>query len=420
LIVGLLSTALVAAGCGSTETDTTTQAPASDATVFEGATLIVGDDSAPIENAAFVVENGRFTAVGRSGEVQAPAGAARVDLTGKTVMPAIIDTHTHMPGEREALVEALQHKAYYGTAAVMSLGLDEGDLAFQVRDETIPNAARLLTVGRGITAPEPGRSEVPYWITTEAEARTAVQEQAKRGVRWMKIWVDDRDGKYKKLTPALYGAVIDEAHMHDIRVTAHIFALEDAKGLLRAGIDGFAHGVRDRDVDEEVIGLFKERPNFFLVPNLPNRGVAEDLSWLGATVAPEQLKKLQMGATDNPDAQKTFGIQARNLDRLNDAGVRIALGTDGNTPWAAHLEMADMVAAGMTPAEVIEAATSTSAEMLELEDLGAVEAGKSADFLVLDANPLEDITNTRRISAVYMRGEEIDRAAVAADVMATN
>jgi imidazolonepropionase-like amidohydrolase len=420
LIVGLLSTALVAAGCGSTETDTTTQAPASDATVFEGATLIVGDDSAPIENAAFVVENGRFTAVGRSGEVQAPAGAARVDLTGKTVMPAIIDTHTHMPGEREALVEALQHKAFYGTAAVMSLGSDEGDLAFQVRDETIPNAARLLTVGRGITAPEPGRSEVPYWITTEAEARTAVQEQAKRGVRWMKIWVDDRDGKYKKLTPDLYGAVIDEAHMHDIRVTAHIFALEDAKGLLRAGIDGFAHGVRDRDVDDEVIGLFKERPNVFLVPNLPNRGVAEDLSWLGATVAPEQLKKLQMGATDNPDAQKTFGIQARNLDRLNDAGVRIALGTDGNTPWAAHLEMADMVAAGMTPAEVIEAATSTSAEMLELEDLGAVEAGKSADFIVLDANPLEDITNTRRISAVYMRGEEVDRAAVAADVMATN
>lgn len=383
-------------------------------TVFEGARLIVGDGSAPIENAAFVVQNNRFAQVGRRAQLKVPAGAARVDLTGKTVMPAIIDTHTHLASERKALVDQLQHKAYYGVAALISLGTDAGDLAFQVREEIIPNAARLRTAGRGITSPEPGRSDVPYWVTSEAEARKAVQELAARKVDLVKIWVDDRDGKYTKLSPALYGAVIDEAHKHGLRVTAHIFSLEDAKGLLRAGLDGFAHSVRDRDIDDEFVALIKQRPNVFLVPNLPDRGVATDLSWLSATVPAEQLKKMQAAATDRPAAQQAFGIQARNLARLNKEGVLIALGTDGSAPWAHHLEMADMVAAGMTPAQVIVAATRNAAEILKLSDLGTVAAGKSADFIVLDANPLDDITNTRRIAAVYLRGTAVDRAALRA------
>ena len=175
-------------------------------------------------------------------------------------MPAIIDTHTHMPVTRDALIDQLQRKAYYGVGAVMSLGQDTGDVAFQVREETIPNAARLRTAGRGITTPEPGRTEAPYWITTEAEARKAVQELAARKVDFVKIWVDDRDGKFKKLTPALYGAVIDEAHKNKLRVTAHIFTLEDAKGLLRAGIDAFAHGVRDKDIDDEFVAHVQAAP----------------------------------------------------------------------------------------------------------------------------------------------------------------
>jgi imidazolonepropionase-like amidohydrolase len=333
-----------------------------------------------------------------------------VDLTGKSVMPAIIDAHVHMPttGTREALVEALQHKAYYGVGVVMSLGQD-GDMAFQVREETIPNAARLRTAGRGITAPEPGRSDVPYWITTEAEGRKAVQEQAAKKVDLIKIWVDDRDGKYKKLTPDLYGAIIDEAHKNNLRVTAHIFTLDDAKGLLRAGLDAFAHGVRDRDIDDEGLALFKEHANVFIVPNLPDRGVATDLGWLNETIPAGELEKLQAAATDRPQVQATFGIQARNLKKLSDAGARIAFGTDGNVAWSPHVEMADMVASGMTPAQVIVAATSTSAALLALPDVGLVDPGKSADFIVLDANPLEDITNTRRIASVYLRGAAVDR-----------
>ena len=140
-------------------------------TVFEGARIVVGDGSDPIENATLVVDGTRFVQVGSTGEVEVPPGAERVDLTGRTVMPALINAHTHLSRTRDALVEDLQRQAYYGVGVVMSLGSDEGDLAFQVREETIPNAARSRTAGRGITTPEPGRSEIPYWITSEEEAR---------------------------------------------------------------------------------------------------------------------------------------------------------------------------------------------------------------------------------------------------------
>jgi imidazolonepropionase-like amidohydrolase len=309
------------------------------------------------------------------------------------------------------LVDQLQRKAYWGVGVAMSLGQDT-DVAFQVRAETIPNAARFRTAGRGITMPEPGRSDVPYWISTVAEGRKAVQELAVKKVDLVKIWVDDRNGAYKKLTPELYGAIIDEAHKNGLRVTAHLFTLEDGKGLLLAGIDAFAHGVRDKDIDDEFVNMMKQRPAVVLVPNLPDRGVATDLGWLGEFVPAAELRTLQASATNRPEAQQAFGIQSRNLARLNAAGVKIALGTDGNVAWAHHLEMEDMVASGMTPAQVIVAATRNAADLLKVDDAGTIAANKSADFIVLDANPLDDIKNTRRIASVYLRGAVLDRAAM--------
>ena len=408
MVFALLPSIVLAGAC-----DAGSDALASGAVAFEGGRVIVGN-GAVIEDAVFVVDGGRFAQVGAAGDVEVPEGAARVDLSGKTVMPAIVNAHFHLDPEREARTEQLRHSAYYGTALAVSLGLDEGEASFQMRDEVLADGARSQTAGRGITSPEPGRSEVPHWVTTEDEARAAVRELAAQQVDIVKIWVDDRGGQYERLSPELYGAVIDEAHANGLRVTAHVFRLEDAKGLLRAGVDAFAHGIRDMDVDDELVELWRERPHVVLVPNLPGPGVAENFDWLSGSVSAERIAEMNANSTDRPQAQDFFGIQARNMVRLHGEGFPVAFGTDGGSPWAVHQELADMVRAGMTPADVIVAATGTSAEFVGADDLGAVEAGRSADFVVLDANPLDDIANTRAISAVYLRGAALDREGMGA------
>jgi imidazolonepropionase-like amidohydrolase len=410
-------------------------------TLFEGARLIVGDGSAPIENSAFLVENNRFGTVGRKGRLQARPGAARVDLTGKTVMPGIVNAHNHLgwaiikTGEigkatysGENLIDHLRRSAYYGIAAVMNFGTDPGAVPFQVRAEMIPGAALFRTAGRGMAMPNAGPGAeywkpVAYGVTTEAEARKAVDELALRKVDIVKIWVDDRNGTVQKLPPPLYRAIIDEAHKHNLRAAAHIFYLEDAKELLRAGIDGFTHGVRDRDVDDEFIRLLEAHPNVFITPNLPDRGAtAEDFAFMSETVPAKEVKRMRdiqekRSPEDQKRARAFFDLQSRNLAKVNAAGARIALGTDSGTTvgWDAHQELTDMAASGMTPAQVIVAATKTAAEVLKLDQLGTIAAGKSADFIVLDANPLDNIDNTRKIAKVYLRGKELDRAAMRAE-----
>ena len=248
---------------------------------FEGARLIVGDGGAPVESSAFLVEESTFTWVGRQGEREPPEGAARVDLRGKTVIPALIDAHQHIGltnikdgtsstanYTRENLIEHLERSAYHGVAATMSLGLEFDEaLAFQLRDEVIPNAAHFLTSGRGIAGtPMAGpqqayRLGIPRGALTEAEGRAAVRELHANNVDLVKVWVDDRGGTVPKVEPNVYRAIIDEAHARGMRVVAHLgttSALEDAKDLLRAGIDGFAHTIRDRDIDEEYMALVRQ------------------------------------------------------------------------------------------------------------------------------------------------------------------
>jgi imidazolonepropionase-like amidohydrolase len=404
--VGVLSSLLWLGAC-STDTPPT-EAAAGASVIYEGARIIVGDGRV-IENAAFSVRDGLIESVGPRAEFGDSPGGTRIDLTGKTVMPAIVDAHTHLSTTREALIEDLRNRARLGIGAALSLGADGLDAPLELRDEVIADAARYRSAGRGITSPEPGRSDVPHWVTNEDEARAAVLAEADRGVDIVKIWVDDRNGQYEKLSPALYAAVIDEAHRQGYKVAAHIFALEDAKGLLRAGIDVFAHGVRDRDIDDEFVRLVQARPNVVLIPNMPSRGVPTDLEWLRAYASPADFASASAANVEDTAAQATHGIQARNLARLSAAGMTIALGTDGNTFWAPHVEMEDMVEAGMSPAQVIVAATSRSAAVLGLTDTGSIEPGKRADFIVLDANPLDDITNTRRISEVYLAGERVPR-----------
>jgi imidazolonepropionase-like amidohydrolase len=425
----------------------TSPTTAQTATIFEGGRLITGDGGTPIEDSAFVIEGSHITAVGRRGDVRAPAGAARVDLTGKTVIPALVDAHSHIgymrnltSGSqnytRENILDHMQKFAYFGVAASMALGSDFGELPYELRDEIAagkhPTAARFVTAGRGLAPPDEikptNMHHATYLVTTEEQARTAVRELAARKATIVKTWLDDRRGTIQKLTPALYGAIIDEAHKNNLRVTVHATNLPDVKALVRANVDGLAHMVTE--VDDELIDLLKAHRNVYFT--LALGGLRRQLyaPWLNPphplisdTVAPEQIKRLQdrLAKGPSPAAQQSWERIAAGVKRFAAAGVQIGVGTDGGGQqgdqfigWTMHAELENMVAAGMTPAQVLLAATKTSAAIVKLDELGGVAPGKSADFVVLDANPLDDITNTRRIAKVYLRGQELPRAAMAA------
>jgi imidazolonepropionase-like amidohydrolase len=416
-------------------------------TVFAGARLIDGDGGAPLEDSAFIVENDRFTRVGRKSDVPAPAGATRVDLTGKTVIPALVDAHSHIgymkdlasgPEHytRENIVDHLRRFAYFGVTASQAMGSDFGELPFQIRDEVHADAARFLTAGRGLAPLAEIRPDnmrhAAYAVTTEQGARAAVEELARRNVRIIKTWVDDRGGTIRKLTPNLYRAIIDEAHRRNLRVAVHATDPEDAKDLLRSGVDILAHMVSN--VDDELVALFRQHPETAVLTALGGPRRLIHAPWLNPphtlvieTVSVAQISRLQdrlakSTADEIERGRQAWARVARGVARLHLAGVRIGAGTDGGGQtgdqfigWTMHTELENMVAAGMTPAAAVVAATRTAADILGLDALGMVAPGKSADFVVLDANPLDDITNTRRIADVYLRGRKVDRLKLRAD-----
>lgn len=436
-------------------------------TVFEGARLITGDGAPPIEDSAFVVEDTQFTRVGRRGQVPVPHGAARVVLTGKTVIPAKVDLHGHFGFQhefdgtmakeyytRDNLVDHLQRLAYYGVSATIGIGdlvdrsdlhggrTNWGDVPLRVRDEIIPGAALFRTAGTGIAWPgsgangHPSRMDVPYPVTTVEEARAAVDDNVKIKPEFIKIWVDDRNGRVKKLTPPLYLAIIDEAHKYNVPVAAHNVTLDDAKQLMRAGVEGWLHlPVRNGEVpDDELLAIIrdrvarKDRPNLWFNPGAgwtaSSREVWND-PLLRETVPPDQIQQ-QWGdylAKLTPERVEQARRNLRQIGetnalKLRAAGMKIVLGSDtGQTRffigWMGQLEMENWVWMGLTPMEAIVAATRDSAEAAHL-NTGLVAPGRSADFTVLDANPLDDIGNTRRINKVYLRGQPVDRAALKA------
>jgi len=435
------------------------------ATLFEGARVIVGDGSPAIENAAILVENGRFTAIGPRGQVPAPAGATRVDLTGKTVMPTFVNTHMHLgPGRgtpafydmqagRQQYIAQLHELAYVGTAASTSMGWDN-EAALQIRAEYYPDAARILTSYRGASVPlgqvkkmqdanaagrptrmEEDLSDSTVWLWTKTQAQIYVQEEAYKRVDFIKIWVDDRLGTELHLSPDIYRPLIEMAHQHNIPVFVHMFYQADAKDLARAGVDMLAHPVRDSVVDDEFIRLMKDhrvvqQTNFQGPWTYTMRPADAPLLWedplfletnspLAAQRYREQAQSAaglvrshegQLDVEGRKFNQEIYNRIIANLKKEYAAGVKLAVGTDGDGTFAPHLDLRLLVRdVGLTPMQAITVATKNAAEALRLTDLGTVEAGKDASFIVLNANPLDNIQNTVKIADIYLKGHKVDR-----------
>ena len=442
---GAVTTLLLAAACGGSEPAPAADVPPSDAILYEGFRLITGDESAPVEGAAFLVDDGVVQAIGLRADLGLPPGAARVDLSGKTVMPALVSLHGH-PGfqigltfeaenyTRATMSDHLDRYAYYGVGTIVSLGADGGDLVYEIKENQANGTlggARLLTAGSGIARPNagpgaPAMRPSAIGVDTEDEARAAVRELASRGVDVVKIWVDDRGGSVEKLDTELSAAVIDEAHVRDLQVIAHIFNAADAAELVELGVDGFAHLGRDEEMSSELVAAIARR-GVFVMPNLgiSERGIyTEPPDWLDdpllhESITPDVIERAK-GSFSNrsveaaEDARESWGYMQASLAKLKEAGVTLVLGADSGVTdsFLGYTELRELellVNGGLTPNEAIMASTSVSAETLGIDEAGLLAAGKSADFIVLDANPLDDITNARLIDKVFLKGIEVDR-----------
>jgi imidazolonepropionase-like amidohydrolase len=389
---------------------------AAQVTVYSHATLIDGTGRPAIGDAALVVSEGRILALGPAAKVKTPAGAQVVDLSGQTIIPGIINLHSHI-GENTA--GRIRTFALYGITSTAGLGGD-GEEVLKIRAAQRQgdiHGARVYTVQR--------RFEFDQ---DPVAARAMVGTLAAQGVDMVKIVVDDRRGTAHKMPREVSLAVIDEAHKRHLKVFAHIHDYEDAKFLVDHDIDMLAHEVRDRDVDDALMSEMKQKHVVItatLSRELSTFVFADSPAWLkepffvnGTT--PERLRKaeeLKVSQAKDPEIalnRKDFEMASRNLKKMVEAGDRIGFGSDdGNGPpryegFFDHLEMELMVkSAGMTPMQVIQAFSKTNSEALGVEkDFGTLAKGKVADFVVLAKNPLDDIANTRTVSAVYIAGKK--------------
>lgn len=407
----------------------------------------VFDGKAVIDNARLVLRDGRVEAVGSRDAVAAPQGADHVDLGESVVIPGLVAAHSHVGMvrgvdagghnyNRETVAKDLAQFQHYGVTVVNALGMN-GPLFHDLRldwRQGRHGGADLYGAGGGVGATggaPPASMNPPSTLsrpTTPDEARAAVDQMADAGVDLIKVWVDDLNGQAPRMSPEIYAAAIDQAHKRGLKAAAHIHALNDAKGVVRAGADIIGHGVRNAEVDDELIEMMKARGVWYIATVNLNEAeyiYADHPEWLddpffAAALNPDLKARLgdpawRQGALERaPRSRATVEMNLRNLRRVHEAGVKLAFGTDsGATPLripgvAEHLELAHLVSAGMTPVEALQTATSASAELMGLEGRGCLQIGCVADLVVLEGDPTADILQSRSISAVWRNGAPVE------------
>ena len=418
-------------------------------TVFTGARLIDGTGKPPLEDATLVIQGDRILSVGPAagaGSVAVPPGAKLIDEKGMTIIPGLISAHSHLglvkgPSTasaenytRENVAGQLARYEGEGVTAVMSLGVNQDalyDWRNEQRDGKLPGAD-IFTADRGMgvgggAPPFPLPGNQVYRPKDADEARSDVREMAGRHPDLIKLWLDDNFGTMPKMAPDIFRAAIDEAHRQGLRTAAHEFYLADAKALVAAGVDILAHSIRDKPVDEELIAAMKAHRVLY-IPTLsldesqfiyaehpawmdePIFTAAVDPALLATWLSPEYREKIN-NAQSTGRSRRAFDLALRNVKTLHDAGLPIAMGTDsGAMPtriagFGEHRELQLLVRAGLTPAEALTCATEHSAEAIgQQKDRGTLQAGKRADFIVLAANPLDDVRNTTRLAMVWHGG----------------
>ncbi|PSR56291.1 hypothetical protein AHMF7605_23720 [Adhaeribacter arboris] len=398
-------------------------------TAFTGATIIDGSGKKPIPNGVLLLKNGRVMAIGTKEKTTIPKNTTIRNVAGKTIIPGFINAHGHVgdvkgidPGHysTQNIIDNLSIYARYGITTVISLGGDqqEAEPLRAMNDTISTQRARLFIAGEVITGKTP------------EEAIAVVDRNHQMGVDFMKIRVDDQLGTAPKMPEEIYRAVIKRSHELGYKIATHMYSLADAKKLLAAGSDMLAHSVRDQPVDEAFIQLMKKRkvsycptltrelstfvyaetPEFFSDPFFTREYDSEIIQPLKD---PNRQQQMRNSKSANAYKQQLPTATA-NLKTLSDQGVPIVFGTDSGIStrfmgYFEHMEMEMMAKAGLTPMQIIVSATKNAAEYMGLKDLGTLIPGHWADFVVLEANPLADIKNARKISGVYISGKEVKK-----------
>ncbi len=413
--------------------------------VVQHARLIDGNGGAVIEDSALVVEDGRITYAGPFAGASIPESAQRLNMQGKTIVPGIINGHGHVGLTKDLkqdqanytranVIRNLQIYASYGVTTTTDMGTSL-DSILEYRDQRNKgefDGARVLTAVHGFTAIEgyptrvPGVKGVANEVSTPEQARKLVDKLADDGADLIKMWVDTHHGAYPKLAPEIRAAIIQEAARRGKVSFAHVYELADAKQLAAAGIRILGHSVRDAEADDELISLLLKGDVTYIPTVMREAGTymygtrapwVDDPYFTRSLTASElqALKTTFKASQADPELQREgksdFAMALKNVKILHDAGVHIGLGPDTGPPgrfagYFEHLEAEKLVEAGLTPMEVIVAWSKTNSRALGIDkDFGTLEAGKVADFLILNANPLDNMKNARAIHRVYIGGK---------------